>query len=114
MRVTTLRYAALLPVTLIFAMAFAHVVELPGKLRLDGPAWLVVQQNLYVAFGPAAAVLEPLAIVLAWVLTLSLRRKGQPYRLALLAAVCTTIGLVEWALVVQPMHALLHGWTVAA
>src|SRR5690348_14360993 len=106
MRVTILRNAALLAVTLVFAMAFAHVMELPGKLRFDGPAWLMVQHNLYVAFGPLAAVLEPLAIVLAWALTMTLWRSGQPYRRALLAAFCTTLGLIEWAVVVSPMNTL--------
>jgi hypothetical protein len=112
-RISFLRYAGILAVAAIFAMAFAHVIELPGKLRLDGPGWLLVQHNLYIAFGPAGAVLEPLAIVLAWSLAASLWRKGQPYRLAALAAFCATVGLVEWAIVVKPMNALLDGWTAA-
>jgi hypothetical protein len=113
MRLAALRLAGLVAALLIFSMAFAHVMELPGKLRLDGPSWLTVQHNVYIAFGPAGAVLEPLAIVLAWLLVFALRRQGRRYRLALLAAVCMTIGLVEWALVVQPMNTLLNHWTAA-
>ena len=30
----------------------AHVLELPNKLRLDGPLWLAVQQSLYAGWGP--------------------------------------------------------------
>jgi len=30
----------------------AHVLELPNKLRLDGPLWLAVQQQLYRGWGP--------------------------------------------------------------
>jgi hypothetical protein len=43
-------------------------MESPGKLRLDGPTWLSMQQkNLYGGFW-LAAVIEPLGILLNWVL----------------------------------------------
>jgi hypothetical protein len=32
--------SATLLVALILGLAFAHVMELPGKLRLDGATWL--------------------------------------------------------------------------
>ncbi|MBO0710615.1 MAG: DUF1772 domain-containing protein, partial [Acetobacteraceae bacterium] len=88
-------------------------MEQPGKLRLDGPAWLTVQQNLYVAFGPFAAIVEPLSILLMWCLVVLLR--GQPGRrgLALFAALSASIGLVVWTSVVSPMNARLNGWTAA-
>ena len=98
---------------LILGLAFAHVAELPGKLRLDGPTWLTVQQNLYIGFGPLAAVAEPLGILMSWILVFMLRGHQPSFRLALLAAACTTVGLVEWALVVSPMNTRLNGWRVA-
>jgi hypothetical protein len=100
-------------VALILGLAFAHVAELPGKLRLDGPTWLTVQQNLYIGFGPLAAIAEPLGILMSWILVFMLRGHRSSFRLALLAAACTTVGLVEWALVVSPMNTLLNGWRVA-
>jgi hypothetical protein len=100
-------------VALILGLAFAHVMEVPGKLRLDGPTWLIVQQNLYIGFGPAAAVMEPLGILFTWILVFMLRGHRSAFRLVLLAAVSTTTGLVVWALVVSPMNALLDGWTPA-
>lgn len=106
-----LRFAGLLLVTLVFGLSFAHVMELPGKLRLDGPAWLAVQQNLYVAFGPFASVAEPLAILLTWVSAFILRGRRPAFVLTLLAALCSTAGLVVWFLVVAPMNTLLNGWT---
>jgi hypothetical protein len=73
----TLRAAAAVTTLLLFALAFAHVAELPGKRRLDGPHWLVVQQHLYIAFGPIGAVVEPLAIAFVWALAgLRARRMG--------------------------------------
>jgi hypothetical protein len=98
-------------VLLIFALSFAHVLELPGKLQLDGPQWLMVQQHLYVAFGPFASVAEPLGIGLAWAVVFRLRRVPIAFRPVLLAAIATTVGLAVWFAVVSPMNGLLNGWT---
>lgn len=109
-----LLYLNLLLITLIFGLAFAHVMELPGKLRLSGPVWLIVQQTLYNGFGPFASVVEPLGILLAWILTLVLRHERPAGRLVLLAALCSSAGLIEWFLVVSPMNRRLNSWTSAA
>jgi hypothetical protein len=107
-----LRIACLTCVVLTLGLSFAHVLEFPGKLQLDGAQWLLVQHHLYVGFGTVGAAIEVLAIVLAWVLALRLR--GSPgSRAALAAAISTSIGLIEWALVVAPMNARLNGWTAA-
>jgi hypothetical protein len=104
----------LLLIVLIFGLAFAHVMELPGKLRLGGPAWLTVQQTLYIGFGPFASVVEPLGIALAWILAVLLRCERRAGRLVLLAALCSSVGLVEWFAVVSPMNTRLNRWTPAA
>jgi hypothetical protein len=99
-----LRIACLTCVVLTLGLSFAHVLEVPGKLQLDGAQWLTVQHHLYVGFGTVGAAIEVLAIALAWVL--ALRVRGRPGgRAALAAAVATSIGLIEWALVVAPMNA---------
>lgn len=115
-RTSLVRYLLLLDlvlVTLIFGLAFAHVMELPGKLQLPGPVWLTVQQTLYNTFGPFASVVEPLGILLAWLLALLLRREKQAGRLVLAAAICTSVGLAVWFAVVSPMNVRLNGWTPA-
>jgi hypothetical protein len=112
-RLALLRFADLLVVALVFGLTFAHVLELPGKLRLDGPAWLAVQQNLYVAFGPFASVAEPLAILLTWALAVMLRGRRPAFVLTLLAALGSSAGLAVWFLLVAPMNLLLNGWTPA-
>ncbi len=110
-RLRALLFADLVLVTLIFSLAFAHVLELPGKLTLDGPAWLTVQHHLYIAFGPFAAGVESAAIVLAWVLVVMLRGLRRVGRLVLVAAISTSIGLIAWFSVVSPMNTRLNGWT---
>jgi cytochrome b561 len=72
-----------------------------------------VQQNLYIGFGPLAAVVEPLGILLTWAMVFMLRQDRPAFWLALLAALCVTAGLVVWALVVSPMNTRLNGWTPA-
>ena len=105
-----LTIAAVMP---IFGLAFAHVMELPGKLQLGGADWLTVQQHLYVGFGPFAAVVEPLGILLSWLLAFRLRRQRPAGLLILIAAAAETIGLAVWATVVAPMNTRLNGWTPA-
>jgi lysylphosphatidylglycerol synthetase-like protein (DUF2156 family) len=111
--VALLRILAIVPTGLIFALSFAHLMELPGKLRLDGTAWLTVQQNLYIAFGTAGAILEPLAIGFSFACAAVLWWRGKPAGLPLLAGVLTLAALIECALVVSPMNSLLNGWTPA-
>jgi hypothetical protein len=81
MTLKTTRFLSLLLVALTFGMAFCHVMEIPGKLHLNGAQWLTVQQNLYIAFGVVGA------------------------------AICMTAGLIVRALLVAPMNAALSGWT---
>ncbi|MBN9508867.1 MAG: DUF1772 domain-containing protein, partial [Alphaproteobacteria bacterium] len=100
-----LHAAATLATLLIFALAFAHVAELPGKLRLDGAQWLMVQQHLYIAFGPIGAIVELLAVLLIWVLAWRTGWRQPGARRVIAAAVCVTVGLVAWALIVAPMNA---------
>jgi hypothetical protein len=108
-----LLFVNLLLITLIFGLAFAHMMELPGKLRLSGAIWLIVQQALYNGFGPFASVVEPLAIVLAWILAVLLHHERPAGRLVLLAALCSSVGLIEWFVVVSPVNSLLSSWTSA-
>jgi hypothetical protein len=105
------RYLSLLLVALTLGLTFAHVMEIPGKLRLDGATWLAVQHNLYVAFGVVGAVIEVLAIALTWLLVLMTRRRRPALWWTLAAAACVSAGLGDWFLLVAPMNAALSVWT---
>lgn len=105
-----LRTACLTCIALSLGLSFAHVLEIPGKLQLDGPQWLMVQHHLYVGFGTVGAAIEVAAIVLAWVLALRLRGTAEARR-TFAAALLVTVSLIEWALVVAPMNARLNAWT---
>lgn len=61
-------------VPLNFGLAFCHVMEMPGKLQLNGREWLVVQQNPYIAFGtPIGAFIEVASILTTWLLVFLVR-----------------------------------------
>ena len=111
MALKVVRFINLLLVALTLGMTFCHVMEIAGKLRLDGAAWLTVQHNLYVAFGVVGAAIEVLAIVLTWVTALMVRGRRPAARWTLAAAACVTAGLGVWFALVAPMNAALSGWT---
>jgi hypothetical protein len=100
-------------VALTLGLAFAHVLELVGKRQLAGPAWLMVQQHLYVAFGSVGAVIEVLAIAFTWLALFQRRRAGRDSRRVTAAALAVTLGLVVWTLMVSPMNGVLNAWTPA-
>ena len=101
-------------VALTLGLTFAHVLEIAGKLRLGARDWLIVQQNLYVAFGVIGGTCEVLAIVFTW-LTVRQRPAGSvAARHTWIAAIAASTGLVVWALVVAPMNTVLSSWTPAS
>lgn len=113
MILNTTRFLSLLLVALTLGMTFCHVMEIPGKLRLEGAVWLTVQQNLYVAFGVVGAAIEVLSILLTWVVVVQVRSRRPAVYWTVGAALCVTLGLLAWAVLVAPMNAALSGWTPA-
>ena len=106
------RFPNLLLVALTLGLTFCHVMEIPGKLRLSAAAWLTVQHNLYVAFGPAlGAWIEVGAILLTWVVALLVYQRRPAFGWTLASALCVSVGLAVWFLLVAPMNAALAGWT---
>jgi hypothetical protein len=105
------RFVSLLLVALTLGLVFCHAMEIPGKLRLSGAEWLVVQHNLYIAFGTAGAAIEVLAILVTWLVVFLVRRRRPAVWWTLGAALAVTAGLTVWFLLVAPMNAALAGWT---
>jgi hypothetical protein len=105
------RFLSLLAVALTLGLTFAHVLEIPGKLRLSGADWLTVQHNLYVGFGTVGAAVEIAAIALAWLAAILVRDRRPAFAWTLAAALLATAGLVAWGLVVAPVNTALAAWT---
>jgi hypothetical protein len=109
---TMLHVVALLSLTssaLILGGAFCHVLEMPVKMALPPSEYMTVQQ-IYGAFGPVGAILEPAAILsgaaLAW-----LMRGRRAFTPALVGALCLAAALLLWVAIVSPVN---PHWSAAA
>ena len=108
------RFLSLFCVALTLGLAFCHVMEVAGKLRLGGAYWLTVQHNLYVAFGPpVGAGIEVAAVALTWLVALLVRHRRPAFAWTVAAGLCVTLGMVEWGLVMAPVNDALNAWTAA-
>lgn len=56
----TWRWLALMFVALSLAPALAHLLEMPAKMRSEGPLWLTISQTLYTH--AVRAVLQAVAL----------------------------------------------------
>lgn len=102
-------FLTLLVTGLNMGAAFAHVLELPGKMRLDGRAYLQTQ-GIYRGFGPAGAILEP-GSVLAAAVTAALSRKTPAYTANRVGFAFLVAALASWLALVAPMNARFASWT---
>lgn len=91
----------------------AHVLELPNKLRLDGPLWLAVQQSLYAGWGPfVGAPTEIGGFVLALVCFAgAASRRARALWIA--AAACYGVMLIAFFMFNAPVNAAIDSWTAA-
>jgi hypothetical protein len=112
MGLKTARIAALILLLIALAGPAGHVLEAPGKWRLDPALWLAVQQTLYAGY-QVAGILgflgAPLACAwLAW----TTPDRGES-RAAWIATGLVLAALILWALVVAPVNALIAAATPA-
>jgi len=101
--IVDLRFIALMLTSLVLGLGFCHVLEMPGKMKLGGHEYMMVQQ-IYNTFGPAASVLEPGAIIVSAVLAVLLRRAGWAFALTFGAAVALAAALGAWGALVSPVN----------
>jgi hypothetical protein len=89
----------------------AHVLEMPNKLRLDGPLWLAVQQNLYRGWGPfIGAPTELGALALSAIACWRYRRHRGAQRFWLSAACAYAGMLIVFFVFNAPVNAAVAGW----
>jgi hypothetical protein len=105
-----LPFGTLMVTALNAGLTFAHLLEMPGKRRLDGPAYLQTQQ-IYRTFGPLGGLLEPGAIAAAATLTYAERRHGSAFLTALAGTGLLASALAAWLALVAPMNTRFGRWT---
>jgi len=111
MRLKIVLGLSLLCTTVDFGALFAHLLELPNKLALSGPLWLAVQQSLYRGWGPVLGPFEVGAVGFTWVLVFMLRGQDLAFNRALTAAICLSLLLAAFFLVVRPVNLAFAAWT---
>jgi len=97
------RFLSIVLAGLVLSLALAHALEMPAKLALPPHDYLIVQQ-IYSAFGAVGAILEPAAVVCAFVFAFLVRR-GRAFRPAVVGALCLVAALLIWVAIVNPVNA---------
>jgi hypothetical protein len=110
MLLTVWTFIVLLLTALLIGTTFAHMLEMPAKLALDGPQWVHLQQNLYGAFAFVGGAVEIASIVSVAVYAYLLRN----HRLALPFAVCgaamLAVAFIVWLSMTAPVNAKVLRW----
>jgi hypothetical protein len=107
-----LKYVALILAALTFAPAFAHLAEMPAKLKLDGEAWYATQ-FLYQGWGAWLGPIEGVTLlVTAWWLWEA--RSHRPALATLTIALASYVGmqLCFWFFNF-PVNAAVASWNSA-
>jgi hypothetical protein len=108
MLIRTLRFGVIMLTAISMATAFAHLLEMPAKLKFDSSKWLALLQTLYPpAFGPIGGVAEVGAVVGIVLLAFVVRRRRAAFRWTLLAAVCLISAHVCFWILVAPVNAAM-------
>jgi hypothetical protein len=83
------RFITIVLVALTAGLAFAHVLEFPAKVLYDATLYMSVQRSLYAAWSlpHIGGMLEPAAIIAAFLLTIGVRRRKRAFWLSLWAVV---------------------------
>jgi hypothetical protein len=109
---TALRSINLITAVLAALAPLAHLLELPNKLALDGPLWLLVQQHLYRGWGPFLGGPVEIGALLTALALLVARRRDPPTRRPTLVAALAYAGMIAAFFVFNnPVNAAIDGWT---
>jgi hypothetical protein len=108
LNVTTV--VALVLTALAMSAAFAHLLELPAKIRLDGAEYLTVQQ-IYRGWALLGIVIYA-ALVSTFALTIWVRKDPLAFRLTLIALLCIVAAQIVFWVFTYPVNQETRNWTV--
>lgn len=102
------RFITIMLVALSMSAALCHLLEMPGKLMLDGALWLTLLQTVYPpVFGTAGAFFEVGAVLTVVVLAIIVRRHRPAFIWTLLGALCVVAAHAIYWIWVVPVNATL-------
>jgi hypothetical protein len=104
--------ATLVFAALLLGTTFAHTLQMPAKLRYDGPQWMRAQHTLYRSFATVGGAVEAGAIILSVGLVFLVRQDRWPFLFVLVAAACLAAAFFGiWILVTRAVNAETATWT---
>lgn len=104
------RFVAIYLTAITLSLTFAHLLEMPAKMRYTGDLYMAVQHTLYFYFAWVGAVAEVGAVGFLVAISLMLRGRGQAFRLTLIATVLIGGGLIMWFATVSPANGQMATW----
>ena len=105
-------FATVMLAALLMGTSFAHTLEMPGKMTVDGPLWMTFQHTLYAYFAYAGAPVELGAMIGAAGLSYLLRGRHPGFHHALAATVClATAFFIVWLGFTNVVNAETAKWT---
>lgn len=96
---------------LLMGTSFAHTLEMPAKLAVDGPTWMLFQHTLYPYFAYVGAPVELGSIFTGAVLAFLMRRQRPAFYLISTAALCSAAGFGVWLAFTNVVNAETGTWT---
>jgi hypothetical protein len=97
---------------LLMGTSFAHTLEMPAKMAVNGPIWMTFQHTLYRFFAYVGAPIELGAILSATALAYLMRRQGRAFLLTVIAALCLAAAFGVWLGFTNVVNAETGKWTV--
>lgn len=108
------RFITTMLTALSAAMAFAHLLELPPKMRYEARLYVTVQKSLYQLSGTIGAVFEVGAVLSSPLLAYRVRQRQPDFTLSVVAALCMIVSHALYWLLVEPVNATMRGWSADA
>jgi hypothetical protein len=96
---------------LLMGTSFAHTLEMPAKLAVDGPVWMLVQHTLYPFFAYVGAPVELGSIFTAAGLAFLLRGQRPDLYVTSIAALCLAAAFGVWLGFTNPVNVETGRWT---
>src|SRR4030095_8354778 len=98
--------------SLLMGTSFAHTLEMPAKMNVDGQLWRTFQHTLYPYFAYVGAPVEIGAIIATAVLPYLVRAHRPAFYLALAGTICLALAFfVVWLGFTNPVNAETAKWT---
>jgi hypothetical protein len=104
MSLRTWRFITLLLAALALTMEFAHVLELPQKMKYDPEMYSAVNTTLYRYFAIIGGFVQVGSLIAVGILTYLLRGHRRSFRWTLAGAVCLVLAFGIWLSVVNPVN----------